>query len=262
MNLIKIPDTKKIYFLSDAHLGLPPLEKSLEREKLLVRWLNEVRKDAHSIYLLGDIFDYWFEYRKVVPRGFTRLLGKISEITDSGIPVYFFTGNHDVWVFDYLPTETGMKVFSKPLRIEINGKSFFIAHGDGLGSYEKGYNIIKSIFTSRILQWLYARIHPNASASFAHAWSMHSRLSKDAFLPFLGEDKEFQILYSREVLKKEHFHFFVYGHRHLPLDITIGENSRMICLGDWFYNFTYAVFDGKEMELKSYPVEKRISRQE
>jgi len=252
MNPIQIPENKKIYFLSDAHLGLPPREKSLYREKLLTKWLEEVRKDAHSIYLLGDIFDYWFEYSKVVPRGFTRLLGKISEITDSGIPVYFFTGNHDVWVFDYLPSETGLQVFREPLEIQINGKKFFIAHGDGLGPYDKGYKFIKSIFTNRVLQWLFARIHPNASISFAHRWSKHSRLSKDAFLPFMGEEKEFQVLFSKDVLEKEHFDYFVYGHRHLPLDIKLGQNSRLVCLGDWFINFTYAVFDGKDIELKSY----------
>jgi len=252
MNSIHIPDHKKIYFLSDAHLGLPPLNKSLQKEKLLVRWLEEIRSDAHSVYLLGDIFDYWFEYKKVVPRGFTRLLGKLSELTDSGIPVYFFTGNHDVWVFDYLPSETGIEVFRNPIRIEINSKKFYIAHGDGLGKYETSYRILKRIFTSKTIQWLFARIHPNASIAFAHAWSKHSRLSKDASLPFMGEDKEFQVLFSKDFLKKEHFHFFVYGHRHLPLDISIGENSRMVCLGDWFHNFTYAVFNGKDMELKRY----------
>lgn len=252
MNQIQLPANKKIYFLSDAHLGHPPLEKSLIREKMLTRWLDEAKTDAHSIYLLGDIFDYWFEYSKVVPRGFTRLLGKIAEITDSGIPVYFFTGNHDVWVFDYLPSETGIQVFRSPLKIEINGKKFFIAHGDGLGSYEKVYKIIKWIFTNRVLQWLFARIHPNASIAFAHAWSKHSRLSKDASLPFQGEDKEFQILYSKQVLKKENFHYFVYGHRHLPLDFRLDDTSRLICLGDWFFNFTYAVFDGNDISLKSY----------
>ena len=252
MTSIQIPQNKKIYFLSDAHLGLPPREKSLAREKLLVQWLEEARKDAYEIYLLGDIFDYWFEYSKVVPRGFTRLLGKIAEITDTGITINFFTGNHDVWVFDYLPAETGINVFRQPLKIEINGKSFFIAHGDGLGNYDKGYNFIKSIFTNRVLQWLYARIHPNAATAFAHLWSKHSRLSKDASLPFQGEEKEFQVLFSKSILKQEFFDFFVYGHRHLPLDIALGENSRFICLGDWFINFTYAVFDGKDMVLKSY----------
>jgi UDP-2,3-diacylglucosamine hydrolase len=252
MITLQIPADKKIFFLSDAHLGLPPREKSLQREKLLTRWLEEVRNDAFSIYLLGDIFDYWFEYKKVVPRGFTRLLGKIAEITDSGVPVYFFTGNHDVWVFDYLPSEIGITVIRNPVTIEINGKKFFIAHGDGLGPYEKGYRIIKSIFTSRILQWFFSRIHPNTATAFAHRWSKHSRLSKDASLPFLGEEKEFQVLFSKEILKTEHFHFFVYGHRHLPIDLIIGENSRFICLGDWFINFTYAVFDGNDLQLRSY----------
>ena len=252
MNSVSIPSNKKVYFLSDAHLGLPPMEKSLEREKMLVRWLDDIKKDAHSIYLLGDIFDYWFEYRKVVPRGFTRLLGKISEITDSGIPVYFFTGNHDVWVFDYLPSETGMQIFHQPLKIKLNNSVFYIAHGDGLGSFEKSYNIIKSIFTNPILQWLYTRIHPNTATAFAHRWSRHSRLSKDVFLPFLGEDKEFQVLFSKDLLKTENIHFFVFGHRHLPLDLQIGKNSRLISLGDWFMNFTYAVFDGENMELKNY----------
>lgn len=252
MDPIQLPENRKVYFLSDAHLGLPPGEKSLEREKLLSRWLEEVKSDAHCIFLLGDIFDYWFEYKKVVPRGFTRVLGKIAEITDSGIPVYFFTGNHDVWIFDYLPSETGIKVYRKEVRISINGKRFLIGHGDGVGEAEKGYRLLKWIFTNKTLQWLYARIHPNTATSFAHTWSKHSRLSKDAFLPFLGEDKEFQILYSKEVLRYEHFHYFVFGHRHLPLDFRLADNSRMICLGDWFINFTYAVFDGTEMELKSY----------
>jgi UDP-2,3-diacylglucosamine hydrolase len=248
----KIPSGKKIYFVSDAHLGLPPLDKSLEREKLLVKWLNEIKEDAHSVYLLGDIFDYWFEYHKVVPRGFTRLLAKIAELTDSGIPVYFFTGNHDVWVFDYLPTETGVRVFRKPLRIEINNKKFFIAHGDGMGKYERGYNIIKWIFDNRILQWLYARIHPNAATAFAHWWSKHSRLSKAGFLPYMGEDKEYQVLYSRDILQKEHIDYFIFGHRHLPLDLKLNETSRLICLGDWYINFTFAVLNGTEIELKYY----------
>ena len=252
MNSIQIPQNKKIYFLSDAHLGLPPREKSLEREKILTRWMDEIRLDAHSIYFLGDIFDYWFEYRKVVPRGFTRVLGKIAEITDSGIPVYFFTGNHDVWIYDYLPSETGIQVFRKPIKLNINGKKFFLAHGDGLGKYEKGYKVIKKIFTSPVLQWLFARIHPNASTTFAHWWSKHSRLSKEEFLPFLGENKEVQVLFSREMLKKEHFDFFVYGHRHLPLSFPLAENSELICLGDWFINFTYAVFDGINIELKHF----------
>ena len=252
VKLTGLKESKKIYFVSDSHLGLPPGEKSMEREKLLVEWLGMVSRDAGTIFLMGDIFDYWFEYRKVVPRGFVRLLGKIAEITDSGIEVNFFTGNHDVWIFDYLPEETGIKVFKKPARMEIHGKKFFLAHGDGLGPGEKSYKLLKRIFRNRFLQWMYARIHPDFSTSFAHRWSKHSRLSKGAFTPFLGENKEGLILYSRKILEKEHFDYFVYGHRHIPLDLKLNNESRIIYLGDWYVNFTYAVFDGKNLELKHY----------
>lgn len=256
MNPVLLKDNKKIYFVSDAHLGHPPAESSLKREKLLVRWLDEIKADAHSLYLLGDIFDYWFEYRKVVPRGFVRLLGKLSEITDSGIPVHFFTGNHDVWIFDYLPNETGIIIHRQELKIRLNNKKFFIAHGDGLGPGENGYKFLKSIFTSKILQWLYARIHPNAATGFAHCWSRHSRLSKETSEKFLGEDKEHLILFAKEKLEEEFYDYMIFGHRHLPFDHVINQHSHVICLGDWFVNFTYAVFDGDLIRLVEYPVDK------
>ncbi len=250
---LKTKKGEKVYFISDAHLGLPPQEKSLERERLLVKWLDEIRSDATAIYLLGDIFDYWFEYKKVVPKGFVRFLGKVAEITDSGIPVYFFTGNHDVWVFDYLPTEIGIKVFREPLKTVIGGKKFYLAHGDGLGPSEWSYNVLKSMYTSKILQWLYARIHPNSATGFAHRWSKQSRFSKGNFVGFLGEEKEHLIEHSKKVQAKEHFDFYIYGHRHIPLDWRLDENSRVIYLGDWFVNFTYAVFDGNDVSIKNYP---------
>jgi UDP-2,3-diacylglucosamine hydrolase len=249
----RIPEGQKIYFLSDAHLGLPPQEKSLAREKLLVQWLNEVSSDAKAIYLLGDIFDYWFEYKKVVPKGFTRFLGKISELCDAGIEINIFTGNHDVWMFDYLPQETGVNVFRQAIKRNFNGKIFYMAHGDGLGPGERSYKILKKIFTSKILQWMYARIHPNAATGFAHLWSRRSRFSKGNYVPFLGEEKEHLISHSKKVLEEEYFDYFIYGHRHVPIDIKIGQSSRVIYLGDWFINFTFAVFDGKEMALKKYP---------
>lgn len=245
-------ERKKTYFVSDAHLGLPPEEKSRYREKLLVRWLDEKRKDAEAFYLLGDIFDYWFEYKKVVPRGFVRFLGKIAEITDSGIPVYFFTGNHDVWVFDYLPSEIGVEVHRKPIIREMHGKIFYLAHGDGLGQGERTYKLLKSIFTSKILQWLYARIHPNASAAFAHRWSMKSRLSKGNYTPFLGEEKEHLIHHSRELLEEKNIDYFVYGHRHVPYELQLNKKARVIYLGDWFVNFTYGEFDGEQMHLRKF----------
>lgn len=250
---VRIPPGKKIYFVSDAHLGLPPREKSLKREILLVQWLDEIKKDAHRIYLLGDIFDYWFEYRKVVPRGFVRFLGKVAEITDSGIPVYFFTGNHDVWVFDYLPEEIGVTVHHKPVIITFNEKKFYLAHGDGLGPGEFSYKVLKSIFRSRVLQWLYARIHPNSSTGFAHRWSRHSRFSKGVYLEWLGEEKEQLVQHSRNILEKEPIDYFIYGHRHVPRVHPL-NNSRIIYIGDWFINFTYGVFDGQEMKLEKYPV--------
>ena len=248
----QIPENKRIYFVSDAHLGLPPREKSLAREKLLVKWLDEIRKDAFEIYLLGDIFDYWFEYKKVVPRGFVRFLGKIAEIRDSGIPVYFFTGNHDVWIFDYLPEELGVEIYHNPISRTFNDKRFYLAHGDGLGPGEKTYKLLKKIFTSSILQWLFARLHPNTATGFAHRWSQSSRFSKGNYVPWLGEEKEHLIIHSKKLLETENYDFFIYGHRHVVKELIIEEKSKVVYLGDWFVNFTYAVFDGEDLELLKY----------
>ena len=247
----------KIFFVSDVHLGLPPADKSRERERLMVEWLDKIKGEARAIYLMGDIFDYWFEYRKVVPRGFVRLLGKLGEITDSGIEVNFFTGNHDVWIYDYLPEEIGIKVFRKPFSMVAGNKKFYLAHGDGLGPGENWFKLLKRIFTSPVLQWMYARIHPNITTSFAHRWSRHSRLSKGAYTPFLGEEKEELIIHAKSILEKEHFDYFIFGHRHIPLDTRLNENSRIIYLGDWFINFTYAVFDGNDVQLRYYTEERR-----
>jgi UDP-2,3-diacylglucosamine hydrolase len=243
----------KIYFASDAHLGMHPADKSIERERILVNWLDEIQRDASEIYLLGDMLDYWFEYRKVVPRGFTRFLGKIAEITDKGIPVHYFTGNHDVWVFDYLPKEIGVQVHREPVVKNINGRKFYLAHGDGLGPTELGYAFLKKIFTSKILQWLYARIHPNCATSFAHNWSKKSRYAKGITVEFKGEDKEELLIFARDLLKKEHFDFLIFGHRHIPLEYSLDNGkSKVFLLGDWIVNNTYAVFDGENVYLKRY----------
>jgi len=241
-----LPAGKKVYFISDAHLGLPPENKSREREMLLVEWLDLVQKDARVIFLMGDIFDYWFEYRKVVPRGFIRFLGKLAELADKGIEINYFTGNHDVWIFDYLPSEIGMKVFKNPIIREINGKYFYLAHGDGLGPGGLNYKMLKKIFHSRFMQWLYAFIHPNVATAFAHRWSKHSRLAKGAFTPYLGDEKEQLIRHARNVLEKEKIDFFIFGHRHIPLDLPLNDSTRIIYTGDWFVNFTYVVYDGEE----------------
>lgn len=244
---------KRIYFASDVHLGLYPPDRSLEREKLFVEWIKEIRRDAAEIYLLGDIFDFWHEYKRVVPRGFTRFLGTLSETVDQGVKVHFFTGNHDIWIYDYLPSETGVMVYREHITRVINGKKFFIGHGDGLGKGDTGYKLLKGIFTNSVLQWLFARLHPNFSLWFGLNWSKHSRYAKGVIPEdFAGEEKEYQLKFARETLQAEHYDYFVFGHRHIPMDITIGEKSRLINLGDWINNFTYAVFDGNEMKINAF----------
>ena len=236
-----------IYFVSDAHLGAPGLKSSFEREKLLINWLTEVSADAKEIYLLGDIFDFWFEYKRLAPRGYTRLLCKLADITEAGIPVYFFTGNHDMWVFDYLPLETGVTVCREPVEREYNGKKFYIAHGDGLGPFDKKYKLLKACFKSKFCQWLFQRFHPNFSFWIAHSWSSNSR--KKHYLPDKPDyEEEWLVRYSRMVLQKKHIDHFVFGHRHIPYQYKLNENSMITNLGDWLINFTYAVFDGENMK--------------
>jgi UDP-2,3-diacylglucosamine hydrolase len=243
----------KIYFLSDAHLGVPDYEKSLVREKLLVKWLDEVSKDATEIYLMGDLFDYWFEYKTVVPKGYVRVLGKLAELTDRGLPISVFTGNHDMWIFDYLPQEIGVKIFREPIVKVFNHKKFYLAHGDGLGPGDMGYKFLKKIFSNKICQWLLARLHPNFGVSLGNYWSKKSRASTgNTDKNYLGDNKEWLAIYAKEILQKEHFDYFIFGHRHLPINIKVGENSSYINLGDWLNYFTYAVFDGEKLELKYY----------
>ncbi len=243
---------QKIYFASDFHLGIPDYTSSLEREKKIVRWLDAIKKDAAEIYLLGDVFDFWFEYRTVVPRGYVRLLGKIAELTDSGIPVHWFTGNHDMWIFDYVPKELNVILHRAPIQKEYNGKKFYIAHGDGLGPGDHGYKFIKKVFANRVCQWLFARLHPNLGISMARYWSGKSRIATGRNdEKYLGDEKEYLAVYSKNILSKEHFDYFIFGHRHLPLDKTFG-NSRYINLGDWVRYFTYAVFDGTDLKLLKF----------
>lgn len=244
---------KKIYFASDFHLGVPSYEKSLAREKLIVKWLDEIQKDAQEIYLMGDLFDFWFEYKHAAPKGFIRILGKIAELTDSGIPVTIFTGNHDMWMFDYLPKEIGVTIYREPIEKAYNGKTFYLGHGDGLGPGDKGYKFIKKVFANKFCQWLFARIHPNFGIGMANYWSRKSRLSNGPEdEKFTGEENEWLVVYAKEVLQKKHFDYFIFGHRHLPLDIKLKENSRYINLGEWVNYNTYAVFDGNTLELKKY----------
>ncbi len=244
---------KKIYFASDLHLGVPSYEKSLEREKLFVKWLEEAQKDAAEIFIVGDLFDFWFEYKRAVPRGFVRVLGKLAEITDSGTPIHLFTGNHDMWIFDYLPKETGVQLYREPIVREWSGKKFFIGHGDGLGPGDHGYKFIKKVFSNRFMQWSFARLHPNFGIGLANFFSRSSRAQTgESDARFLGEDQEWLAIFAREMLEKEHYDYFIFGHRHLPIDMLLNENSRYINLGDWIRYYTYGVFDGSQMELKEY----------
>lgn len=242
----------KIYFISDAHLGMYPPEKSRERERLLVNWLDSVKDEMAELYLLGDIFDFWYEYKKVVPRGFTRFLGKLGELADKGVKIHFFVGNHDVWAFDYFEKELGATIYRKPLQREIMGKKFYLAHGDGLGPGDKFYLILKWAFHNKVLQWLFSRLHPNFSLMLGHSWSKRSRYSKGFYANFKGGKQEWLIIHAKEILKKEHFDYFIFGHRHLAVQLNLNEKTQYIVLGDWIYHFTYAEFDGEKLELKFF----------
>jgi UDP-2,3-diacylglucosamine hydrolase len=249
----QLPEGKKIYFISDFHLGVPDRASSLAREKKIVRWLEMIRKDVQILYLMGDVFDYWFEYSHAVPKGYVRLLGKLAELSDAGVEIHYFTGNHDMWVFDYLPQEIGLQLHREPIQREYNGLKFYLGHGDGLGPGDHGYKFIKKVFSNSASQWLFARIHPNSGIRLMQYFSKKSRIATGGSdEKFLGEDKEWLILYTKEVLKKEHFDYFIFGHRHLPLDIRLNEKSRYINLGEWINHHTYGVFDGKTVMLEKF----------
>lgn len=242
----------RIYFASDLHLGVPNREKSLEREKLFVKWLDEIKKDATAIFLVGDVFDFWFEYKKAVPKGYVRLLGKLAEIRDTGIDIHFFTGNHDMWVFDYLEKEIDLKIYREPQEFIFNNKTFFIGHGDGLGPKDKGYKFLKKIFSNKLCQWLFARIHPNLGISIAEYWSKKSRIANGQKDETFHGDNEWLTQFCKETLKTKKVDYFIFGHRHLPLEIDLGNDSHYINLGEWVNYKSYAVFDGNKLELKYY----------
>lgn len=245
--------SKKIYFLSDFHLGAPDAERSREREKIIVRFLEEIAPDAGEIFLVGDLFDFWYEYRQVVPKGYTRLLGQLARLSDAGVQLHFFVGNHDMWVKDYFTRELNMPVYFEPQRFERAGQTFLVGHGDGLGPGDHGYKRLKKIFRNPVCQWLFGVFPPVLGMGLAGYLSRRSRAQTGASEEvFLGEDKEWLIQYSKEKLQQEPADYFIFGHRHLPIDFRLNEKSRYINLGDWIRYFTYAVFDGEKLELKSY----------
>ena len=243
---------KKIYFFADAHLGSKSHADSLQTERKICRWLDTVKKDAAAIYLLGDIFDYWYEYKYVVPKGFTRVLGKLAEVTDAGVEVHFFIGNHDIWLTDYLSRECGMILHFEPLITVIYGKKFFLAHGDGLGDDSPSFHLLRKVFHSRFLRKCFSAIHPRWTIPLAQGWSNSSR-ENGGLQPYLGEDREYLIRFAKKKLSSlPDINYFVFGHRHILLDLPIAEQSRVIMLGDWITFFSYAVFDGESVELKTF----------
>ncbi|WP_233885467.1 UDP-2,3-diacylglucosamine diphosphatase [Tenacibaculum piscium] len=259
---INTTPNKKIYFASDQHLGAPTAEKSFPREQKFLRWLNEVKQDAEAIFLLGDLFDFWFEYKTVIPKGFVRILGKLAEIKDSGIPIYFFVGNHDLWMVDYFEKELNIPVYHKPQVFNINGKTVFIGHGDGLGPHDKGYKRMKKVFTFPMFKFMFKWLHPDIGVRIGQYMSVKNKMiSGDDDAKFLGNDKEWLVQYCKRKLETKHYDYFVFGHRHLPLEIDVSkkvseetseEKSMYINTGDWVKYFTYAVFEHEKLSLKEY----------
>ena len=250
---MQLPPGKNIYFLSDFHLGAPNAAASLQREKKIIQFLNEIKAQTAVLFVVGDLFDFWYEYKRVVPRGYVRLLGKLAEFTDAGIPVHFFVGNHDMWMHDYFQKELNIPVYYEPKEFRYNNTTFYIGHGDGLGPGDKGYKALKKVFRNPICQWLFGLVPPQIGIGLADYLSRKSRAATGTSEEqFLGESREWLITYSYEVLKAKKVDYFVFGHRHLPIWYRLTEESRYINLGDWITFFTYAVFDGATMQLKTY----------
>jgi len=247
-----LPAGKKIYFASDFHLGLPDKAGSRKRERLICEWLDSIKKDADRLYLVGDIFDVWFEYRNVIPKGFTRFFGKLAALSDNGIKIEMFSGNHDIWMQHYFEEELQIPVHHEPIRFTVNEKNFFVGHGDGLGPDDKGYKLLKYILRHPVSQWLYRRVHPDTGIAIADYFSKKGSKHLQQVTPFQGEDKEWLVLFCKEHLKEEHIDYFIFGHRHLALQVPLPQNSLYLNLGDWLSYNSYAVFDGADLKLLYY----------
>lgn len=244
---------KKIYFASDQHFGAPTAQKSLPREKLFVKWLDEIKRDAEVLFLLGDLFDFWFDYKHVVPKGFVRVLGKLAELKELGIEIHFFVGNHDLWMKDYFETELNIPIHREPKAFVLQGKTFLMGHGDGLGPGDTSYKAMKKVFTNPFFNWLYRWFHPDLGVPLAQYLSTENKaISGDEDVKFLGEDKEFLILYCKEVLNQKQYDYFVFGHRHLPMIFDLPKNSKYVNTGDWITYFTYGVLENGVFQLKEY----------
>ncbi len=249
---MNLPQGKKIYFASDFHLGIPDKAGSRSREHRICQWLDSIRHDAHIIYLVGDLFDVWFEYKNVIPKGYARFFGKLAELTDAGLRIEAFTGNHDLWMRGYFEEEFNIPVHHEPIMITINGKQFFIAHGDGLGPGDKGYKFLKKIMSSSILQWLYRRLHPDTGVGLANFFSRLGPKHTNSEKEFLGEDKEWLVLFCKEKLREQHYDYFIFGHRHLAISYALRPDSLYVNLGDWLHYNSFAVFDGASLRLEYF----------
>ncbi|MEN2281538.1 UDP-2,3-diacylglucosamine diphosphatase [Algoriphagus sp. SE2] len=246
-------DGKKLFFASDFHLGAPNASTSKERERKINRWLDSIQDNAAAIFFVGDIFDFWFEYGKVIPKGFIPFISKISQLRDKKIPIYFFTGNHDLWMKDYFTQELGIPVYYDPIELTVGNKKILVGHGDGLGPGDNSYKFLKKVFVHPLSQWLFKWLHPDIGIKIAHAWSGHSRITnieKDENR-FLG-DGEWLWTYCKEVEEKKHHDFYIFGHRHLPLELKVGDSSVYYNLGEWVSQYTYLEFDGAEALLKTF----------
>jgi len=242
----------KLYFASDIHLGAISYATSREREDRLIRWLDMIKEDASEVFLMGDVFDFWFEYKTVVPKGYIRFLGKLAQLADLGIKIYMFKGNHDMWMFDYFPKELGATIISNELEIEHNGKKFYLHHGDGLGPGDIKYKFLKKFFRSPFCQWLFARIHPNLGVGVANYWSSHSRIAGEKSDGLKPGQHEWLVTFCNDLLKTKHFDYLIFGHRHKTMDVMLNEKSRYVNLGEWVKTFSYAEFDGQELHLKHF----------
>ncbi len=251
-----------LYFASDLHLGVDARLPSRERERLFVRWLDEVvAPDADALYLMGDVFEFWFEYKKVVPRGYVRLLGKLAELRDGGLPIHYYTGNHDLWMRDYFPRELGIPLHTRPTVETFDGRRFMLGHGDGLGPGDRGYKRMKRVFTNPVAKWAYARLHPNFAAGLAERVSGFSRAHTDiAEVGFMGADKEWLVQYcERKLSLKPELDYFIFGHRHLPIDYVLSDGqSRYVNTGDWLHHQSYVRWDGERLGVEFFGREGRI----
>lgn len=246
---------KNVYFLSDAHLGSWAIDHGRMHERRLVRFLDSIKHKAAAVYLLGDMFDFWYEHKYTVPKGYTRFLGKLSELTDMGVEVHFFTGNHDIWAYSYLEEECGVIMHRKPITTDIYGKVFYLAHGDGLGDPDIKFKLLRRMFHSTICQRLFSAIHPRWSMWLGLTWAKHSRMKRinGEEPPYMGENKEHLVLYAKQYMKSHaNVDVFIFGHRHIELDLNLSKNVRMMILGDWISQFTYVVFDGDHLLLEEY----------